>query len=260
MRALVTHARRLRWLTAQSEDPMWMVRYAKKSAVQPDPLIGELEAFRVAPRLTRGRLVEVSRLDVYRDKRDFRSTPEPRGPVASRRSQRPRFVIQQHDARTMHWDLRLEADGVLKSWAVPKGPSTDPREKRLATQVEDHPVDYLDFEGVIPPGEYGAGPVIVWDAGTYGNLTTDDGEEIPVGDAIDNGHVSVWLEGRKLRGGFALTRFRGERGWLLVKMDDEAADARRNPTSTQPESVLTGRTVAQVAEEEAGHDGEAGTR
>ncbi|MCZ7525622.1 MAG: DNA ligase [Acidimicrobiia bacterium] len=158
-------------------------------------------------------------------------------------------MIQQHDASTMHWDLRLEAEGVLKSWAVPKGPSTDPREKRLARQVEDHPVDYLDFEGVIPADQYGGGTVIVWDAGTYGNLTERDGAEVPVAEAIDDGHVSFWLEGRKLRGGWALTRFRGEDDWLLVKRDDSEADARRNPVSTQPESVLTGRTIDEVAAE-----------
>lgn len=160
---------------------------------------------------------------------------------------RPRFVVQSHAARNLHYDFRLEAEGVLKSWAVPKGPSTDPREKRLAHQVEDHPVDDLDFEGTIATGEYGAGAVIVWDAGTYGNLTERDGDEVPVADAIENGHVSVWLEGRKLRGGYALTRFRGEHDWLLVKIADDAADARRRPTSTQPESVLSGRTLEQVA-------------
>lgn len=188
-------------------------------------------------------------LDTYRDKRDFRSTPEPVGSRGVDASERPRFVIQQHDASTMHWDLRLEAEGVLKSWAVPKGPSTDPREKRLARQVEDHPVDYLDFEGVIPADQYGGGTVIVWDAGTYGNLTERDGAEVPVAEAIDDGHVSFWLEGRKLRGGWALTRFRGEDDWLLVKRDDSEADARRNPVSTQPESVLTGRTIDEVAAE-----------
>lgn len=191
-------------------------------------------------------------LRTYEDKRDFRATTEPRGRVSSKRSKRPRFVVQQHDASSMHWDFRLEAEGVLKSWAIPKGPSTDPREKRLAHQVEDHPVEYLDFEDVIGPGQYGAGTVIVWDAGTYGNLTTDDdGRDVPVADAIADGHVSVWLEGRKLRGGYALTRFRGEHDWLLVKMDDEAADARRSPTSTEPESVLTGRTLEQVARDAA---------
>ena len=193
------------------------------------------------------------RLERYRDKRDFRSTPEPRGRAACQEGGAPRFVIQQHDASTMHWDFRLEDDGVLRSWAVPRGPSTDPRDKRLARQVEDHPVDYLDFEGVIPEGSYGAGSVIVWDAGTYGNLTTDDdGATVTLADGLDRGHVSVWLEGRKLRGGYALTRFRGEDSWLLVKEDDEAADARRNPTSTQPESVLTGRDLDQVARNDDG--------
>lgn len=198
-------------------------------------------------------------LDTYRDRRDFRSTPEPEGTSPSRRSDRPRFVIQQHDASSMHWDLRLEADGVLKSWAVPRGPSTDPREKRLARRVEDHPVDYLDFEGVIPEDEYGGGSVIVWDAGTYGNLTERDGAELSVADAIDAGHLSFWLEGKKLRGGWALTRFRGDDDWLLVKRDDDEADARRNPASSQPESVLSGRTVAEVAEEaeEAEEEGDA---
>ena len=185
-------------------------------------------------------------LDHYRDKRDFSRTPEPRGRAGG--TSRSRFVIQQHDASTLHYDLRLEAGGVLKSWAVPKGPSTDPSEKRFATQTEDHPVDYLDFEGIIPEGEYGGGTVIVWDAGSYGNLTEQDGEEVPVEQAIEDGHVSFWLEGRKLTGGYALTRFRGEDDWLLVKMDDEQADARRNPTSTQPESVLSGRTLEELAE------------
>ena len=176
--------------------------------------------------------------------------------MPTRRSDRPRFVIQQHDASSMHWDFRLEVDGVLASWAVPKGPSTDPREKRFATRTEDHPLDYIDFEGTIPAGEYGGGAVIVWDAGTYGNLTTDqNGDEIAVADGLEGGHVSFWLEGRKLTGGYALTRFRGGDGWLLVKMADDRADARRNPVSTQPESVLTGRTVADVAEEADEDDG-----
>lgn len=155
----------------------------------------------------------------------------------------------------MHWDLRLEVGAVLKSWAVPKGPSTDPREKRLATATEDHPVDYLDFEGVIPEGEYGAGSVIVWDRGTYRNLTEDDGGTIAMAEALLAGHLHVWLDGEKLVGGYALTRFRGDRQWLLVKVRDDGADARRRPTSTQPESVLTGRTVDEVERDEGGDDG-----
>lgn len=183
------------------------------------------------------------KLAEYRRKRELRGTPEPAGATGSRR-RKPRFVIQQHDASSMHYDFRLEVDGVLKSWAVPKGPSTDPREKRLAVAVEDHPLDYGGFEGVIPEGHYGAGRVIVWDAGTYRNLGAD-----PLAQAFDAGHASIWLDGQKLRGGYALTRIartgKSER-WLLVKIDDEAADRRRHPVSTQPESVLSGHTVKDV--------------
>jgi DNA ligase D-like protein (predicted 3'-phosphoesterase) len=160
-------------------------------------------------------------------------------------------VVHQHDATTLHYDFRLEAAGVLKSWAVPKGPSTNPRDKRLAMPTEDHPLDYFDYEGVIPEGQYGAGPVIVWDAGTYRNRTEQGGKPVPVERAVEDGHVAVWLEGRKLRGGYAFTRIgKGKRErWLLVKMDDEAADARRKPVKTQPESVISGRTIQQVAAE-----------
>jgi DNA ligase D-like protein (predicted 3'-phosphoesterase) len=160
-------------------------------------------------------------------------------------------VVQRHDASRLHFDFRLEAGGVLKSWAVPKGPSMDPRERRLAVATEDHPLDYLDFEGVIEEGQYGAGTVIVWDTGTYRNLTEADGKEIAVERAVEQGHVVVWLDGKKLRGGFALNRFRSKNDWLLVKMRDEAADARRNPARTQPESVLTGRTNEDLAASEA---------
>jgi DNA ligase D-like protein (predicted 3'-phosphoesterase) len=143
----------------------------------------------------------------------------------------PRFVIQQHDATTLHYDFRLQVGGTLKSWAVPKGPSTDPREKRLAVQVDDHSLEYADFEGE---------RVIVWDAGTWRPLT--DG---PPQAALDSGHLSFWLEGEKLRGGWTLHRTSAgaKPQWLLIKRRDEAADARRNPVSTQPESVVTGRTL-----------------
>ena len=189
-------------------------------------------------------------LGAYRRKRDLKRTPEPAG--GRRRSggrRRPRFVVHQHDATTMHFDFRLEADGVLKSWAVPKGPSTNPKDKRLAMPTEDHPLEYADFEGVIPEGSYGAGPVLLWDAGTYRNLTEKDGAEVPMGQALRDGHVAVWLQGRKLRGGWALTRIgKGQGGrWLLVKMDDEGADARRNPVRREPDSVRSGRSIEQVA-------------
>jgi DNA ligase D-like protein (predicted 3'-phosphoesterase) len=160
-----------------------------------------------------------------------------------------RFVIQKHAATTLHYDFRLEVDGVLRSWAVPKGPSTDPREKRLAVEVEDHSLAYGDFEGIIGEYSYGAGAVIVWDAGTYRNLD----EERSMADALDAGHARFWLEGQKLRGGWTLHRTRAgaKPQWLLIKRRDEGADARRNPQSTQPESVRSGRTIEQVAAEAA---------
>jgi DNA ligase D-like protein (predicted 3'-phosphoesterase) len=163
---------------------------------------------------------------------------------------RPIFVVHKHAARTLHYDFRLEVDGVLKSWAVPKGPSTDPREKRLAVAVEDHALAYADFEGTIGESNYGAGAVIVWDTGPYANRTERDGVQVPMARALADGHAVVELEGRKLHGRYALTRTGEQRGreqWLLVKVRDDAADARRNPVSTQPESVLSGRTVEDVA-------------
>jgi|SRR5579862_6003091 len=168
----------------------------------------------------------------------------------ARRRRKPIFVIQKHAATTLHYDFRLEVDGVLRSWAVPKGPSTDPRVKRLAVAVEDHSLSYACYEGVIGEGEYGAGAVIVWDTGTYRNITEHDGEKVPIGHALDDGHAVVQLDGRKLRGAYALTRT-GRRGrreqWLLVKVRDADADARRNPVSTQPESVVSGLTIEQLA-------------
>jgi DNA ligase D-like protein (predicted 3'-phosphoesterase) len=193
------------------------------------------------------------RLRAYRAKRDSRRTPEPGLSPGGRATKRggkqrgPRFVIQKHAASSLHYDFRLEVDGTLRSWAVPKGLSTDPREKRLAVEVEDHPLDYVDFEGVIGEGYYGAGAVIVWDAGTYQNLD----EDRSIADALADGHAKVWLEGEKLRGGWTLQRTRAgaKPQWLVIKRRDEGADARRRPTSTQPASVKSGRTVEQVKRE-----------
>lgn len=192
-------------------------------------------------------------LDDYREKRDFARTPEPPGEEGTGTA-RPVFVIQKHAATTLHYDFRLEADGVLKSWAVPKGPSVDPEEKRLALPTEDHPLDYADFESVIPAGSYGAGAVLVWDRGTYRNLTEKEGREVGVAEALGRGHVSVWLEGEKVRGGYALTRFRTgkDEAWLLVKMNDAEADPGRNPVETEPRSVVSGRTIEEIL---AGRDG-----
>ena len=168
--------------------------------------------------LPRSDLVNSDSLKSYREKRNFRVTaePEPSGGRTETRTQI--FVVQKHSARSLHYDLRLEVDGVLKSWAVPKGPSTNPKDKRLAIQTEDHPLEYASFEGTIPEGEYGAGTVIVWDTGTFKNMSKKDGLDITLPRALENGHAAIWLEGKKLSGGYALTRT--PRGWLLVKMRD----------------------------------------
>jgi DNA ligase D-like protein (predicted 3'-phosphoesterase) len=206
-----------------------------------------------------------SGLSEYWRKRDFAKTPEPRGEHTPRDGEdRPRFVVQIHDASRMHFDFRLEVDGVLKSWAVPKGPSHNPEEKRLAVPTEDHPMEYQDFEGVIAPGEYGGGTVIVWDQGTYRSLATDRrGREIPFAEALENGHASFWLDGAKLHGGYALTRTRGTRPgedetWLLVKRKDAHAAKGHAPDPRRAKSVLSGRTLRQVAADGAGADDENG--
>lgn len=189
-------------------------------------------------------------LGEYKSKRDFGKTGEPSGRKGAK--DKRIFVIQKHAARNLHYDLRLSIDGVLKSWAVPKGPSTDPRVKRLAILTEDHPFDYADFEGVIPEGEYGAGKVLVWDRGTYVNLRgeKEKGKESgrSMRESFEDGQIEVWLEGEKLDGGYALIRTgKGDKErWLLVKMKDEGADARRNPTSTQPESVISGLKIEEL--------------
>lgn len=180
------------------------------------------------------------KLAEYKRKRDFKKTSEP-PPKVKKPSHEPMFVIQKHDARRLHYDLRLESEGVLKSWAVPKGPSTYTKDKHLAVLVEDHPMDYGHFEGRIPDGEYGAGPVIVWDTGTYRNLKMKNGKEVPFPASFRQGHVEVELRGKKLRGGYALTKFLGK-NWLLVKMRDKFAK-RGNITKSKPNSVLSRKTL-----------------
>lgn len=161
----------------------------------------------------------------------------------------PIYVVQKHAARTLHYDLRLESGGVLKSWAVPKGPSTDPAHARLAVPTEDHPLDYATFEGVIPEGRYGAGAVLVWDLGTFRILGGKDAPPPSVENALGRGRAAVWIEGRKLRGGYSLVRTGGPGGprWLLVKMDDEEADPGRDPVKNEPRSVLSGMTIEEIA-------------
>lgn len=189
------------------------------------------------------------RLGPYEGKRDFDRTPEPAAGEDDGADGR-RFVIHKHEASSLHYDFRLEFDGVLKSWAVPKGPSTDPREKRLAIRTEDHPPDYADFEGVIPEDQYGGGTVMVWDTGTYRNLRAEnDDDPVDMTGSMQAGLIELWLQGEKLEGGYALKRIEGsgeKAQWLLIKMDDGKADARRNPVSTQDRSAKTGRSMHQI--------------
>ncbi|WP_409061705.1 DNA polymerase ligase N-terminal domain-containing protein [Streptomyces sp. SYP-A7185] len=201
-------------------------------------------------------------LRTYRDKRHFDRTSEPSGELSARdeaasTDDEPVFVVQIHDASTMHFDFRLEVDGVLKSWSVPKGPSTDPHDKRLAIPTEDHPLEYRDFEGVIPEDEYGGGTVIVWDRGTYRPTSHDRRDRpVPFAKALEKGHATFELHGEKLRGQYALTRFHGHeeksRGsaakptWLLVRTGQHPGGGTPDPRRAR--SARSGRTLRQVAE------------
>jgi bifunctional non-homologous end joining protein LigD len=195
-----------------------------------------------------GKRTSTDRLTDYRTKRDFTVTPEPAGTHHSAGSVAPtpnghRFVVQRHRASHLHYDLRLEAAGVLLSWAVPKGPTLDPDAKRLAVHVEDHPLDYFDFEGVIPSGEYGGGDVIVWDWGTWDLSGGDD----PIA-AVESGDLHFDLHGQKLHGRFALVR-RGKPSvreqWLLLHKHDDAAVSGWDPED-HPRSAKSGRTNDEV--------------
>jgi len=186
-------------------------------------------------------------LKEYNEKRDFKTTREPEGKPVAKIGNRLIFVIQKHNAKRLHYDLRLEADGVLKSWVVPKGPSMDPKEKRLAVRVEDHPLSYAEFEGIIPEGEYGAGSVIIWDKGYYKATGEKDGQTTPVSKAIEEGHIEFELNGEKIQGKFALikTNLRSNddgESWLLVKMKDDYADKGVDLVASRPESVVDGKT------------------
>jgi len=189
-------------------------------------------------------------LSLYKRKRKFGETAEPEGKVR-RKSSSLVFVVQKHNASHLHYDFRLEMEGVLKSWAVPKGPSLNPDDKRLAMMVEDHPYDYKDFEGNIPAGNYGAGNVIVWDNGTYHPVDEKPGkdEEKVLLDGLKKGHLSIILEGEKLKGEFSLVKLKGrqENAWLLIKKNDKYA----SPADIlqKNKSVLSKQTIEGLDKE-----------
>lgn len=193
-----------------------------------------------------------SPLHQYTQKRNFSKSPEPKGRDGKRN--RHHFVIQKHDAAQLHYDFRLEMKDSFASWAVPKGLSTAANEKRLAIRTEDHPKDYADFEGNIPKQEYGGGTVMVWDNGTYEPIVDKDTEPKSMEAALDQGSLKFNLRGKKLQGGYAMARTRGKDGdqeqWVIFKLDDDCADARRNPVSTQPKSVKSGRSLKAIKREE----------
>ncbi len=190
-------------------------------------------------------------LRTYRAKRDFHRTREPKGKT-SKSGRKRIFVVHEHHAKRLHYDFRLEADGVLKSWAVPKGPSLDPIQKRLAVHVEDHPLEYAKFKGTIPEGQYGAGRVFIWDHGTYDNLLDQKSEPQSVSEGIQAGRLEFALHGRKLRGNFALIRLRSARpkddNWLLIKMKDKFAISEKD--STRGEAGDQEKTLESMSLEE----------
>jgi bifunctional non-homologous end joining protein LigD len=189
-------------------------------------------------------------LTEYKRKRSFDQTPEP-GPKVKSSGRQLKFVVQKHAATSLHYDFRLEMEGVLKSWAVPKGPSLNPDDKRLAMMVEDHPYDYREFEGIIPEGNYGAGTVIVWDEGEYGSMdheneTTKAQEKILLSQ-LYKGDLKFVLHGKKLKGAFALVKMkgRGENAWLLIKKKDKWATDK--DVTEKNKSVKSGKTLEQLS-------------
>jgi bifunctional non-homologous end joining protein LigD len=187
----------------------------------------------------------------YQRKRDFTKTSEPSGKATVSSRVKLQFVIQKHDASHLHFDFRIEMDGVMKSWAVPKGPSLDPAIKRLAMQVEDHPIEYNTFEGTIPAGEYGGGTVMLWDRGTYTPDEVNPGaERAAMRAGYEAGKLSITLRGKRLTGSFALVRTRYSETkpqWLLLKHRDASARPGSDVVAEYMTSVATGRTMEEIA-------------
>lgn len=191
-------------------------------------------------------------LKTYRTRRNLKRSPEPVGKTSKKKVAGGRtFVIHKHAASHVHYDFRLAIDGVLKSWAVPKGPSCKAKDKRLAIVTDDHPMEYGTFEGVIPEGSYGAGTVMIWDRGTYRNIKKESGRSIPMHECYKRGTIEITLKGKKLNGSYALIRTQLHDGdnWLLIKIRDE----HRSGTSTIRDavSVISGRTMKEIAADAA---------
>src|SRR5438552_10410577 len=190
------------------------------------------------------------KLSPYQAKRDFTKTSEPSGKGLVKAAEYPRFVIQKHAASRLHYDLRLEVNGVFKSWAVTKGPSLDPRDRRLAVEVEDHPLDYGDFEGTIPQGEYGGGTVMIWDRGLWDPEVAGDPAS-----ALRKGELKFTVAGEKLKGSWVLVRMRQDRernrssrnNWLLIKHRDAYARENGDPVTEEDRSVASGRAMEEIA-------------
>jgi DNA ligase D-like protein (predicted 3'-phosphoesterase) len=186
-----------------------------------------------------------NKLSTYRKRRDLDKSPEPKGTIKKKKGKALAFVIHKHAASHLHYDLRLEIDGVLVSWAIPKGPSTNSSVKRLGIRTDDHPFEYKNFEGIIPEGSYGAGTVMIWDRGTYCNTKTDnDGNLVSLSTCLRSGQLEFSLNGKKLQGGYAMIKTKI--GWLFIKMKDKHANARRNPVNTENKSVKSERTMNEI--------------
>ena len=199
-------------------------------------------------------------LKKYRSRRQLKKTSkyEPYGKIKRNKSSNPLYVVQKHDASHLHYDLRLEIDGVLKSWAVPKGIPTTRGVRRLAMPTDDHPMEYGDFEGIIPEGHYGGGTVMVWDTGTFENIKEEKGELVPLAECYDRGTIEVFIMGKKIWGPYALIKTKGltnKESWILLKMNPREGGPKRPKTKRVKKdvSVLTKRTMKKIADD---HDAE----
>ena len=219
----------------------------RKSAASKKPSAKTAASGRTATRTAAAKAPGQHPLAEYNRKRDFSRTREPEGKVPRKTGRELQFVIQKHAASHLHYDFRLELDGVMKSWAVPKGPSLDPGVRRLAMEVEDHPISYNTFEGTIPAGEYGGGTVMLWDRGSYDAQDGGGAESVRRGYA--KGDLKITLAGKRLRGSWVLVRMSrpGRPQWLLIKHRDETAEPERDITAEHTTSVVSRRTMESIA-------------